>query len=129
MPWFDPDRLHALTKSLPCLKAINVERTAVGMETVILFLKENPRIQGIRYSWRSSATIDPEDKSFLVQIALKSVASNHADSKIFGLQNILVLLGNGRSIFQLIRTSGALEHLVQCLSHPSQVTLFLPQST
>jgi hypothetical protein len=121
-PWLNQHHLGTLAKSLPRLRAINLDWTPVDIKSVIQFLKENPRIQSVKYHEISS--FDAEDISFLVQVALRSVTSSDIDSKVFGLENIRVLL---RCIpdctFETIQVSELLRHLVQSLTHPSLVCL------
>jgi hypothetical protein len=71
---------------------------------------------------------DDGGRHLLMQLALRSVTSSVTDCQQIGFDNLRLLLqGDDGSLYEMVRSTGALKHIVQCLSHPvCLITLFLP---
>jgi hypothetical protein len=94
---------------------------------MIDFLKVKPEIQSIRYDLISPLTMtlgDDGGRHLLMQLALRSVTSSVTDSQQIGFDNLRLLLhGDDGSLYEMVRSTGALKHIVQCLSHPVCLTI------
>jgi hypothetical protein len=93
--WFDRECLLSLVE-LPRLKSVNLSHTPIRMESIIEFLKAKPNLESIGYQANTS-TLNSEDKSFLMQIALRSTKCNNIESQILGLENIRNILNDAPS--------------------------------
>jgi hypothetical protein len=120
--WINPQDLTLLS-TLPRLKSIDL--SSIPMDSIIDFLKSKPNIQSLGY--RRTRILDHEESKQLVQLALRSIMSCDVESQKIGFDNLYFLREvNVSPHFEMIRSSGALSHMVQCLTHP--VSLF-PFST
>jgi hypothetical protein len=94
-PWFDRLCLVSLAE-LPRLKSVNISYTTIGIQSIIEFLKAKPNLQSIGYRVNTT-TLNHEDKSLLMQVALRSTRSNDIESQMLGLENIRNLLNDAPS--------------------------------
>jgi hypothetical protein len=114
--WFS-DRLLMNLKG-QTLRYIDVSKTPVQLPSVISFLKSNPHLQSIRYSrlLPLPQTLELGEKILLMQVAIRSLMNE--DFQALGLRQIFLLLKtDDGSMFDLIRSAGALKRIVGSLSH------------
>jgi hypothetical protein len=123
--WFDRSSLMLLVEPLPRLRSLDISHSPIPTPSMIDFLKAKPEIQSIRYDAAPLTMTLGDDggRHLLMQLALRSIASSITDSQRIGFHNLLLLLQwNDGSLYKMIRSTGALKHIVQCLSHPVGVS-------
>jgi hypothetical protein len=85
--WFDEESLRFLVTSWSRLQSINFSGTSVQLNSAVELLKTKPRIQSIGYSM-SPMYLGESDRTFLMNLALRSVTSDDLVSQNLGLGNL-----------------------------------------
>jgi hypothetical protein len=126
--WFGQSSLMLLVDSLPELKSLNISHSSIPTPSMIEFLQAKPRLQSISLVYDGitpprarplSMTVgDDGGRDLLVQLALRSVMYGDIESQKLGFSNLhLLLQGDNGTLYEMVRSRGALTHIVQRLSH------------
>jgi ankyrin repeat protein len=127
--WFDQNSLMLLVEHLPRLKSLDISHCFISTTSMIEFLKAKPGIQSIGYDAISpllEITLSNDGGRYLlIQLAIRSIMSSDIDSQKIGFDNLhLLLQQDDGTLFEMIRSTGALKRITQSLSNPVSHPIF-----
>jgi hypothetical protein len=121
--WFDRNSLMLLVEPLSRLKSLDISHSPIPPPSIIDFLKAKPGILSIAYDV-IPLTANLDGRHLLMKLALRSIMSSDIESQKIGFNNLhLLLQEDADTLYEMVRSTGALKHIAQCLAHPVDFSL------